>query len=70
MCRGTTASLRAISTVDALIALQGVEDPTQEARGRQGRNALDVLDTLKLRLPDGGVDQSTFARLRVASEGD
>jgi len=28
-----------------------------------------VLDTLKLGLLDGGVDQSIFARLRVASEG-
>ncbi|HLN85196.1 MAG TPA: hypothetical protein VK200_02015 [Candidatus Limnocylindrales bacterium] len=49
---------------------RGRSDRAKEARGRQGRNALDVLDTLKLRLPDGGVDQSTFARLRVASEGD
>jgi hypothetical protein len=44
---------RAISTVDALIA----------------RNALDVLDTLKLGLLDGSVDHSTLARLKVASEG-
>ena len=66
-----TTSLRAISTVDALIALQGVEDPTERKKRAvaKGRNALDVLDTLKLGLLDGGVNQSTLARLRVASEG-
>ena len=65
------ASLRTISTVDALIALQGVDDPTTRKKRAvaKGRNALDVLDTLKLGLLDGGVDQSTLARLRVASEG-
>lgn len=71
--RNSTAatSLRAISTVDALIALQGVEDPTERKKRAvvKGRNALDVLDTLKLGLLDGGVDQSILARLRVASEG-
>ena len=67
----TAASLRAISTVDALIALQGVEDPTERKKRAvaKGRNALDVLDTLKLGLLDGGLDQSILARLRVASEG-
>jgi hypothetical protein len=71
--RNSTAatSLRAISTVDALIALQGVEDPTERKKRAvvKGRNALDVLDALKLGLLDGGVDQSMLARLRVASEG-
>ena len=71
--RNSTAAgaLRAISTVDALIALQGVED-TAERRKRavaKGRNALDVLDTLKLGLLDGSVDRSTLARLQVAAEG-
>jgi hypothetical protein len=64
-------SLRAISTVDVLIALQGVEDPTERKKRAvvKGRNALDVLDSLKLGLLDGGVDQSVLARLKVASEG-
>ena len=63
--------LRAISTVDALLALQGVED-VKERRKRavgKGRRALDVLDSLKIGLLDGSVDQSTLARLKVASEG-
>jgi len=65
------ASLRSISTVDALIALQGVDDPRERKKRAliKGRNALDVLDTLKLGLLDGSVDQSTLARLKVASEG-
>jgi Class II flagellar assembly regulator len=71
--RGTPAagSLRAISTVDALIALQGVEDPTERKKRAvaKGRNALDVLDALKLSFLDGTVDGSTLARLKVASEG-
>ncbi len=71
--RNSTAagSLRAISTVDALIALQGVEDPTERKKRAvvKGRNALDVLDTLKLSLLDGSVDRSTLARLQVVAEG-
>ena len=64
-------SLRAISTVDALIALQGVDELSgrkKRAVGK-GRRALDVLDTLKIGLLDGTVDQSTLARLKVAAEG-
>ncbi len=71
--RSSTAagSLRSISTVDALIALQGVEDPTERKKRAvaKGRSALDVLDSLKLGFLDGSVDQSTLARLKVASEG-
>lgn len=64
-------SLRAISTVDALIALQGVEDPTQRKRRAiaKGRNALDALDSLKVGLLDGNIDRSTLSRLKVAAEG-
>jgi hypothetical protein len=64
-------SLRAISTVDALLALQGVEDPTQRKRRAiaKGRNALDALDSLKIGLLDGNADRSTLARLKVAAEG-
>ncbi len=64
-------SLRAISTVDALLALQGVEDSTQRKKRamKRGRNALDALDSLKVGLLDGSVDGSTLARLKVAAEG-
>ena len=65
-------TLRSISTLDALIALQGVENPAERKKRAvaKGRNALDmVLDKLKLGLLDGSVDQSALARLKVASEG-
>src|ERR1035441_420832 len=64
-------SLRAVSTVDALIALQGVENPAERKKRAvaKGRKALDVLDTLKLSLLDGSVDGGTLARLKVAAEG-
>ncbi len=64
-------SLRAISTVDALIALQGVDDFKERKKRAlsKGRNALDVLDSLKLGLLDGSVDQGTLARLKVAADG-
>lgn len=69
---GTAATpLRSISTLDALMALQGVEDPAERKKRAvaKGRNALDVLDSLKIGLLDGSVDGSTLARLKVASEG-
>ncbi len=49
----------------------GVEDPTERKKRAvaKGRSALDVLDTLKLGLLDGSVDQSTLARLKIVSEG-
>ena len=71
--RNSTAasSLRSISTLEALMALQGVDDPTERKKRAvaKGRNALDVLDTLKLSLLDGSVDGGTLSRLKVASEG-
>ncbi|MGC1465501.1 MAG: flagellar assembly protein FliX [Pseudolabrys sp.] len=71
--RGTASAsnLRSVSTVDALIALQGVEDPTERRKRavRHGRKALDELDTLKISLLDGSIDQSSLARLKIAGEG-
>jgi len=63
--------LRAISTIDALIALQGVDDFKERKKRAvaKGRNALDVLDSLKLGLLDGTLDQGTLARLKVAADG-
>ena len=64
-------SLRSVSTVDALLALQGVEDFTERKKRAvaKGRNALDALDSLKVGLLDGSLDGSTLARLKVAAEG-
>jgi hypothetical protein len=68
---GAASSLRSISTLDALLALQGIEDPTERKKRAvaKGRNALDVLDDLKVAVLDGSLDGSTLARLKVASEG-
>ena len=69
----TATGLRSVSTLDALIALQGVDNDDFNKRKKRavakGRNALDVLDQLKLGLIDGSIDQGTLARLKVASEG-
>ena len=71
--RGTSATrgLRSVGSVDVLLALQGVEDPTERRKRavRNGRTALDVLDALKLSLLDGSLDQSTLGRLKSAAEG-
>src|SRR5579884_2194794 len=65
---GASAPLRAVASLDALLALQGVEDPTERRRRvvARGRKALDAL---KLRLLDGTVDRATLSRLRLAGEG-
>ena len=64
-------SLRSISSLDALIALQGVDDATERKKRAvaKGRRALDVLDDLKIGLLGGTLDGSTVARLKVAGEG-
>lgn len=67
--RGTTAP-RAAAGIDALLALQGIEEDPAERRKRsvqRGRGALDVLDDLKLRLLAGTIDQPTVSRLRDAA---
>jgi len=66
-----SSSLRSISTLDALMALQGVEDPLERKKRAvaKGRNALDVLDSLKVGLIDGSIDGSTLSRLKVVAEG-
>ena len=58
--------------VDALIALQGVEDPTraQEARGRQGpQRARRARHAQARRCSTAASTGSTLARLKVAAEG-
>src|ERR1700756_3259998 len=59
-------ALRSLGGIDALIALQGVEDPLERRRRavKHGRRALDVLDELKLGLLAGTLDQATMLRLK------
>jgi hypothetical protein len=65
-----TVTPRAAAGIDALIALQGIEEDPAERRKRsvqRGKGALDVLDDLKLRLLGGKIDPSTVSRLREAA---
>jgi Class II flagellar assembly regulator len=61
---------KAAGNIDALLALQGVEEDPAERRRRsvaRGRGALDVLDALKIGLLSGNLDKSTVLRLRDAA---
>lgn len=73
---GTTARAAAPATgprliggIDALIALQGFEEPGERRRRavKRGRAALDALDALKLALLSGTLDTAALARLKSAA---
>ena len=63
------ASLRTIGGIDALLALQGQDDPAERKRRavKRGRTALDVLDELKLEVLGGTPGPSTLQRLKSAT---
>jgi hypothetical protein len=63
-------ALRTLGGIDALMALQGVEDPTERRRRavKYGRRALDALDELKLGLLAGTLDQATMLRLKSVAD--
>jgi hypothetical protein len=66
----SAAAPKAAANIDALLALQGVEEDPVERRKRsvaRGRTALDVLDDLKMGLLSGNLDASTVMRLRDAA---
>ena len=61
---------KAAAGIDALLALQGIEDDPTERRRRsvaRGKGALDVLDDLKIGLLSGNLNASTVSRLRDAA---
>jgi class II flagellar assembly regulator FliX len=61
---------KASTNIDALLALQGIEEDPVEWRKRsvaRGKTALDVLDDLKMGLLSGNLDASTVMRLRDAA---
>jgi Class II flagellar assembly regulator len=62
-------SLRTIGGIDALIALQGIEDPTERRRRavKHGRRALDALDELKLALLSGSLESTALLRLKAVA---
>jgi hypothetical protein len=59
-------ALQTLGGIDALIALQGFEEPAERRRRavKHGRRALDALDELKLGLLAGNLDQGTLLRLK------
>jgi hypothetical protein len=65
-----TSAPKATANIDALLALQGIEEDPAERRKRsvqRGKGALDVLDDLKIGLLSGNFDASTVHRLRAAA---
>lgn len=64
-----SGQLQAISGLDVLVALQGVEDKTERRKRavRRGQTALDALDALKLGVLTGSLDQPALNRLKAAA---
>jgi Class II flagellar assembly regulator len=57
---------RLVGGIDALLALQGFDDPLERRRRavKRGRTALDALDALKLGLLTGTLETGTLAALK------
>lgn len=62
-------TLRTVGGIDALVALQGMNDPAERRRRAvaKGRSALDALDELKIGLLSGSLGQPNLNRLRAAA---
>jgi hypothetical protein len=63
--------MRNVGGIDALLTLQGVDEPGERRRKavKRGRNALDALDALKLGLLSGTLDTAALARLKSVAAG-
>jgi hypothetical protein len=62
-------ALRTVGGIDALIALQGIEDPVERRRraGQTRPRALDALDELKLGLLSGTLEPAALLRLKAVA---
>jgi hypothetical protein len=67
--QSAAVALRTLCGIDALIALQGIEDAVERRRRafKQGARALDALDELKLGLLSGRLEQATLLRLKAVA---
>lgn len=67
----TATGTRTIGGIDTLLALQGIEEPTERRRRavKRGRTALDALDALKLGLLSGTLDATALSQLRSVATG-
>ena len=63
----SAAAAAGVSSIDALLALQGVEDAAERRRrfARRGAKALDMLDALKIEILEGRIDVVTLSRLEA-----
>lgn len=68
---GSAAALRGVGGIEALMALQGVDDPAERRRRSvaRGRDALDALEDLKLGVLAGTLDGAALNRLKAAAVG-
>jgi hypothetical protein len=68
---GAPTGARNIGGIETLLALQGVDEPSERRRKavKRGRGALDALDALKLGLLSGTLDTAALARLKSAGAG-
>ena len=66
-----TTSLRTVGGIDALLALQGEEGPTERRKRavKRGGIALDALDELKVGVLSGELGPGTLNRLKAATAG-
>ena len=66
---GAAGGPRSVGGIDALIALQGVEDPLERRKRavKRGRVALDALDELKMALLGGALTTAMLAKLQAAA---
>ena len=64
-----TLAPKATAGIDALLAMQGIEDPVERRKRsvQRGKGALDVLDDLKIGLLSGSFNATTVGRLREAA---
>ena len=64
-----TSAPRGVASIDALLALQAVDDVGERRRRavRRGRSALDALDAIKVGLLAGTLDTAALTKLRAAA---
>jgi hypothetical protein len=67
----SSGHIRTVGGIDALLALQSVDDPAERKRRAvtRGRSALDTLEELKLGLLAGTLDPATLNRLKAIASG-
>jgi hypothetical protein len=66
---GAASAPPTVGGIDALLALQGIEDPRERRKHavKRGRVALDALDELKIGLLGGALTPATLTKLQSAA---